>query len=181
MTPNGKQNSIKDSFWTLNGSKYLRRISEPSAFSDAKKCLVSVGLHAYQEQSKDIETFRDELKSKGLNVLLIIIYPTRDPKTIGTQLANDTLHICLKDLSYWGTPKKALNEKIKQFKADIFINLNSQFSYIDMGLALFSEAPYRISSYQLPYKRYFNVLLKSNLNQLHNYFNQIKDLFSHLT
>ncbi len=181
MNPKNKHNTLKDTLWVLRGPKLLDKIPLPGPFSQSKKCLVFMGLHLYQQHAKTVDAYCDALRNKGFKMLQVVLYPTRDPKTISARQSPDTLHLCLKDVSFTGFPRKEVLEKIQNFKADIFLNLNGEFSYSDMGFALSSKAPYRVSSYQLEYKPYFNILLKSRSEvPLTQYLAEVDAFFKHL-
>lgn len=181
MKNQAKRSTLKDTFWTLNGNKWVRKIPPTPPFEDLKKCVVFAGLHLHQQHQKRIDQFCEWLRQRGYNVMEIMLYPTRDPKTISAFQSHDTLHLCLKDLLFWGFPKKHIQERLQGFQPDLFINLNGDFSYSDMGFCMASLAPYRISSYHLEYKPYFNILLKRDSeNDLEAYLQHIQELFSHL-
>lgn len=181
MSANKKRNSIKDTIWVFKGKSSLNKLSPVIPFSQSKRYIVFVGLHLYQQHSQTIDSYCKSLKEKDFAILQVILYPTRDPKTISVHQAPNTLHLCLKDVSFSGFPKKEVLEKVQDFKADIFLNLNGTFSYSDMGFALSSRAPYRVSAYQLEYKPYFNILLKSRQEEtLSDYLKSIDNFFKHL-
>lgn len=100
MTSPNRRNRIKDTLWVLNRPKYLCKMRSTPPFSQVKRALVFMGLHLYQQQSKRIETYCEELRKSGLQVLQVVLYPTRDPKTISLQQSSDNLHLCLKDITF---------------------------------------------------------------------------------
>lgn len=180
-SPN-RRNRIKDTIWVFNRPNYLRKIRSTPPFSQVKRALVFMGLHLYQQQSKRIETYCEELRKSGLQIMQVVLYPTRDPKTIPVQRSSDTLHLCLKDITFLGFPQKSILDKLNAYKADIFINLNGDFAYSDTGFAISSAAPYRISPYQMEYQPYFNILFRSRTEEdLDAYLLRITDFFKHLT
>jgi hypothetical protein len=182
MTTPNRRNRIKDTLWVFNSPKYLRKIRSTPPFSDVKRAIVFMGLHLYQQHSKRIETYCDELRQNGYKVLQVVLYPTRDPKTISVQQSSDNLHLCLKDITFLGFPQKTILDKLNAYNADIFINLNGDFAYSDMGFAISSAAPYRISPYQKEYQPYFNILFRSRTEEdLDAYLLRITDFFKHLT
>ena len=182
MSTSNKRNTFKDTIWVYKGRSLVKQLPATPSFSSAKRCIVYMGLHLYQQHSKQIDVYCDSLRSRGYSLLQVVLYPTRDPKTISAQQSPDTLHLCLKDVTFSGFPKKPILEKLQNFNADIFINFNGDFSYSDMGFALCSRAPYRVSPYQLEYKPYFNILLKSrNDESLPQFLNSIDAFFKHLS
>lgn len=182
MSTPQKHNTLKDAIWVFKGKQFVKQMTEAPAFSSAKRCVVFMGLHLHQLHSKTIEEYCDSLRSQGYEILQVILYPTREPKTISAQQSPDMVHLCLKDVTFSGFPKKPILEKLQNFKADIFINFNGDFSYTNMGFALGSKAPYRVSPYQLEYKPYFNILLKSRKDEsLPEYLKSIDNFFKHLS
>jgi len=182
MSARQKHNTLKDTIWVFKGKRFIKQLPEAPSFSTAKRCIVYMGLHLHQLHSKQIETYCDSLRKRGYKILQVILYPTRDPKTISSHQSSDTLHLCLKDVAFSGFPKKLILEKLQNFEADIFINFNGDFTYTDMGFALGSRAPYRVSPYQLEYKPYFNILFKSRKDEsLLEYLKSINQFFKHLT
>jgi hypothetical protein len=181
MSALNKRNSFRDTIWVFRGKSQLNKLSPVMPFKQSKRCIVFVGLHLYQEHAQTIDAYCKSLRDRDFDILQVFLYPTKDPKTISAYQAPDTLHRCLKDVSFSGFPKKEVLEKIQNFNADIFLNLNGSFSYADMGFALCSRAPYRISAYQLEYKPYFNILLKSRKDEsLAEFLKSIDDFFKHL-
>jgi hypothetical protein len=86
----------------------------------------------------------------------------------------------LKDLNNFGFPK---SERANSWNAsvDLFINLNAEFSYANMGMALASKASYRVSPYLKEYKPYYNILLKAPQDEnLNDYLCSVTDFFEHL-
>jgi hypothetical protein len=176
-----KRNRFKDAMWSFHGYNWVRKLPSTPPFESIRRCVIFTGLHLYQQQQRSIDRFCDDLRERGYKVLEVVLYPTRDPKMISAIQSPDKLHLCLKDQMFWGFPKKPIQEKFRDFQSDLFINLNAEFSYSDIGFGLASLSSYRISSYQAEYKPYFNILLKGHSeNDLESYISQIKELFAHL-
>ncbi len=179
-TPLAKRNKLKDILLRIQTSR-TSIPSELKSFQDISRALVFTGLHQYQQQQKSIDEFILDLKKRNWDTTLVILYPTKDPNTIASQTAtNDTVHLCLKDLSSIGFPKSERAQSWTR-SVDLFINLNAHYSYADMGMALASQAQYRVSPYLKEYKPYYNILLKAPQDEnLNDYLCAVKDFFTHL-
>lgn len=177
--PLSKRSKIKDILLRIKTNR-IKTTQKSIAFKEIKTAAIFTGLHQYQQQQKLIDQFVDDFKQSNIKVVLIILYPTKDPNTISNATSNGNLHLCLKDLSNIGFPK---SERANSWNTsvDLFINLNAAFSYADMGMALASKASYRVSPYLKEYKPYYNILLKAPQDEnLNDYLCSVTDFFEHL-
>ena len=177
--PLSKRSKIKDILLRIKTNR-IKTTPKSIAFKGIKTAAIFTGLHQYQQQQKLIDQFVDDFKQSNIKVVLIILYPTKDPNTISNVTSNGNLHLCLKDLNNFGFPK---SERANSWNAsvDLFINLNAEFSYANMGMALASKASYRVSPYLKEYKPYYNILLKAPQDEnLNDYLCSVTDFFKHL-
>ena len=177
--PLSKRSKIKDVLLRIKTNR-IKNTQKSIAFKEIKTAAIFTGLHQYQEQQKLIDQFVDDFKQSNIKVVLIILYPTKDPNTISIAPPSGHVHLCLKDINNIGFPK---SERANSWNAsvDLFINLNAAFSYADMGMALASKASYRVSPYLKEYKPYYNILLKAPQDEnLNDYLCSVTDFFEHL-
>jgi hypothetical protein len=152
-----------------------------SSFKDVKRAVIFLGLHLWQRNQKEILNFKAYLKSLGIDSTMVLLYPTKDPKTVTEGTPADEIHLILKDFSGYGYPKSEKALRAANLSSELFINLNSEPGYHELALGKLSKAYFKITPYQTIYKNDYSILLKSNPDNLSEYLNQIRDFFSHLT
>jgi len=151
-------------------------------FQALNQIILYMGAYQFQRHRQIILEFIDFLQKNNKTVHSIIVYQTRDPKTVVNDAGSDTTHLILKDFNYYGVPKTDIALKAVKRNADLFVNLDPNGGLTMLGCASEAQAPQSISPYHAQYQSFFNILLKeSKEDDLYQYICSIKAFFSHLS
>jgi len=94
------------------------------------------------------------------------------PKSVRVVSANE--------YSLWGTPSKALINEIESLECDVFMDLNSSYSYRALLLAAHSKAKFRAGVHREGAPLYdFELILKNRLNA-HDIFKSMLDYLENI-
>ncbi|MGL4992855.1 MAG: DUF6913 domain-containing protein [Bacteroidales bacterium] len=94
------------------------------------------------------------------------------PKSVRVVSANE--------FSFWGTPSKALIDEVETLECDVFIDLNSSYSYRALLLAAHSKAKFRVGVHREGAPLYdFELILKERL-KAHDIFHSMLDYLENI-
>jgi len=151
------------------------------AAGDIRNVFVFCSLHEMQKSQKLIMDFNDKLSNSGKKVKTGILYPTKDAKTVSSDYTQDYVPMILKDFNMFGLPK---TEKAKSFfsgNCDLLIIIDPSLSIHALGSSISTNAKYRIAPYQVVFKSFFNVLLKSeDAKDTNEYLCSIRNFLKHI-
>ena len=174
-------NTIKLAF--LKGkSKALSHITvgEISA-QDIRNVSIFCSLHEMQKNQRLILDFNEELAKLGKTVKTGILYPTKDAKTVSSEYTTDYVPMILKDFNMFGQPK---SEKAKSFfnsKCDLLLIIDPNLGIHAMGASIATNASYRVAPYQVVFKSFFNVLLKTeNAKDTNEYLCSVRNFLNRI-
>ena len=151
------------------------------ASRDIRNVFVFCTLHEMQKNQKLIMDFNDELTKHGKKVKTGILYPTKDDKTVSSDYTQDYVPMILKDFNIFGLPK---SEKAKSFfsgNCDLLIIIDPSLGIHALGSSISTNAEYRVAPYQIVFKSFFNVLLKTeDAKDTNEYLCSIRNFLKHI-
>lgn len=151
------------------------------ASRDVSTVFVFCSLHEMQKNQRLIMDFNEELGKMGKLVKTGILYPTKDTKTVSSDYTSDYVPMILKDFNMFGQPK---SEKAKSFfngKCDLLLIIDSNLGIHAMGASIATNASYRVAPYQVVFKSFFNVLLKTeDTKDTNEYLCSVRNFLNHI-